>query len=112
MNITKGMTLTVLRPADGFDGTNKGISSRVHRITVLNDQVPQITEPTESAPAYIIAEKYGHKYLRPLENCPRERGGYMAGGNYAVTCDSRWTFGALPIHDRTESHEQSVALSQ
>ena len=33
------------------------------------------------------------------------------GGNYAVTCDSRWKFGALPIHDRTETPEQTAFLS-
>lgn len=111
--MTKGMTVTVLRPANGFDGTNKGISSRVATITVIGPNIPEISEPTDRAPAFEIGSKPMGKGEYYLFLVPAGHAGHtMMGGNYAVAYDSRWTFGALPIHDRTETAEESAALSR
>lgn len=111
----QGFRLTVLRRADGVDCTNGGVSSRVTTITVLpigiGEGLPELFAPTPDAPAFVIDQRYGHVFLRPAAACPRNLCGYMMGGNYAVACDSRWTLGALPIHDRTETAEQSRSNS-
>jgi len=108
----RGMLLTVLRPAT--DCTNGGISSRVDKIVVITDDPSmQIFEPGPNAPAFIIQERVkGYKSLVPINGCPEGHVGFMAGGNYAVTSDSRWTFGALPIHDRSETKRMYDTLSR
>lgn len=101
-----GMILTVLRRADGADCTNGGVSSKTATILVTGPEIPKIFSETADCPAFTIGDRGGYKFLTPVVPCPRDRAGYMMGGNYAVTCDSRWNFGALPIHDRTESAEE------
>lgn len=110
LNNSRGMRLDVLRPAHGYDGTNKGISSRHRELTLVgiryswDDQgieplpkYARVFTPTHDAPAVVLTVyRYGtltpgeHSYsvhLTPADlalNGPRP----MFGGNFA-TGDSR-----------------------
>lgn len=112
-NIRKaGLRLSVLRPASGSDCTNGGISSRFIDVVVVGPGIPEIFAEHENLPAVVIDERMGHKFLRPAEDCPSDKMGYMFGGNFATTSDGRWPYGALPIHDRTETVELYERLSR
>jgi hypothetical protein len=104
------------------DCTNGGISADHSELTVVNVAGP--SEPTAQAPAVWLDLRPG--LLGMLEsrpsNCPclfparpnpdtgaweRDPHWWMAGGNFAATCDGRWAaavgaYGAVAIHDRTE----------
>jgi hypothetical protein len=110
-NIRKGMILSVLRHANGSDCTNGGISSRFVDVVVVGPGIPEIFEEKPERPAVMVDERMGYKFLRPVEDCPSDQVGYMFGGNFAFTTDSRWKFGALPIHDRSETVEHYRRLS-
>lgn len=104
----KGLILTVLRPAHGCDCTNGGISSKAKDVLVVGPGIAEVFEESDDIPTVIINDRKGHKFLRPAEQSSKW---YMMGGNYATTSDSRWPYGALPIHDRTETAEESARYS-
>jgi hypothetical protein len=114
-----GLTVSVYRDADGTDCTNNGISSRFIRLTVVNVEGPE--EPSEKAPA-VILDSHVNGIVRivpavfdpKLKVYVKDRSrAWMSGGNYAATCDSRFSrkiealtktrfYGAVAIHDRHE----------
>jgi hypothetical protein len=122
----KGLRLYVYR-SDGTDCTNGGITAAAAQVTVTGIRrggsrqafttrpVPrdmQIFPPAGHAPEVTLVIRKngtgGHwVHLEPAADEPPGTGGYMDGGNYAATTDSRWTeltgHGLpLPVHDRTE----------
>lgn len=115
----KGLIVHVLRPAGFPDCTLNGISSRVNELTIVGfverhrkdwKSVPeemQIFEPSPEHPAVLVEifhTRTGlYKAIIPLETLGRW---HMAGGNYAVTTDSRFSQHVngypVAIHDRIE----------
>lgn len=113
MTTTKGLTATILRPADGNDYSNNGISATGQRLTVIgtitDDQgtvrtapLPsnmQVFEPTTGAPAAALYIRYlgGRPVPCLIPAHPVDNGAYqvdrhtMSGGNYASIIDSRFT---------------------
>lgn len=138
--MNKGLLLSVYKNADSnYDCTNGGVTATATRLTLVGIKkggkiLPltkrmQVFQPNESAPAVILCESalpgmYG-PHLEPLEYADshntREYAGPMMGGNYAASCDSRWSelgelFGhgrisAVPVHDRVESWKLYQQLS-
>lgn len=111
----QGLTLSIYRDADGYDATNGGQSSQVQNITVCDFSGP--FEPSESAPEFKLIRRNigGREYchLEPAQPCPQGMIGYMFGGNFAYTSDSRFPFDyPLPIHDRAETSKQYDILSR
>lgn len=54
-------------------------------------------------------------YLEPYAPCPAGCVGWMFGGSYAASCDSGFSrmvgiYGAVAVHDRTETQEQYDAM--
>jgi hypothetical protein len=126
-----GLHLSVLRPANGTDCTNEGLSSTVAALTLVaviderkfnnrrEDSAPeavpavaQVSLPSLTAPAVLLRIRlFGSTRptfsIEPAAALPHQSW-YMAGGNYAVTTDSRFTqllegmYGAVAIHDRQE----------
>lgn len=114
------------------DSTNGGISSRCHRLTVVNIDGP--FEPDAQAPAVMIvrgnlrtiilvpAEQDAHGEWHPIPSNTQDYAGPMFGGNFAATSDSRFgeairalggqSHVALPIHDRVETWRQYESLSR
>lgn len=107
-----GMLVYVYRNALG-DGTNGGVSSRFARLCVTNVEGP--FKPDETMPAVVLHSHVNGTCLRlvPAEFACGTKRWTSFGGNYAATCDSRFTeacckllghdfYGAVAIHDRVE----------
>lgn len=69
--------------------------------------------PPENLVVLVKRELFGGPchYIRPYKDCPSNEVGYMFGGSFAHTSDSRFSrmvgiYGAVPIHDRTETQKQ------
>lgn len=132
-----GLNLTVLRPADGADSTLGGVSGQHQRLTLIgtlgtidgfgNQAVPLRkefwgpAEPDADAPAVALQVRViGEPVLNIVpvfKDITRgtwdTRAGFMAGGNFAYTTDSRFNrlcesllghrfYGAVAVHDRFE----------
>lgn len=117
----KAIPLYVLRRSDGTDCTNNGISSRHDRLLcICPDGYIDIDEdnPPEEA-VTIVHRRFCGKdiyHLEPL-SAPKECG-WMAGGNYAESCDDRFSemaggfYCAMAIHDRQETWEEYEMMSR
>lgn len=134
----KGLRLSIYRAADlGADCTNGGISGKANTVTVVGRLVngeivplPKgVFEPTDEAPAVVLVPSRAPSYdptphLIPLEfadGLPAGHVGPMFGGNYAGSCDSRWSdlgkfygvrLDVVAVHDRIESYGDYLALSR
>jgi hypothetical protein len=127
----KGLRVSVYRPADSdHDCTLNGISSNHPQLTLVgiiddrdaatwNTPAPakelprdcRVSAPTDEAPAAILRiRRMGPRLVYSIEPYQADGGvrWYMAGGNYAGSCDSRFSelagnqYAALSIHDRHE----------
>lgn len=110
-----GMIVFVLRDNLG-DFTLNGLSARHDQLTLVNVDGP--FQPTADRPAALLqnhapgclrivpAQKHGDEWVKVPYH-------HAAGGNYAVTSDSRFSeacekllghrfYGAVSIHDRAE----------
>ena len=108
----KGLLVFILRDSDGRDCTNGGISSKFTKAILIGDNVPEIFESSEDAPALQLVRRDlpNGEYLHaePV-NQPTDCAGPMAGGNFIYSCDSRFRAinpYPLPIHDRFETAEE------
>lgn len=123
MNTTKGLLLTVIRPADFPDCTAGGVSSWASRLVLVGTITDGVVRPLPAGsrvfdaggqhPAVALEMTAGTAHLVPLDDEGQKVAGWVqAGGNYA-TGDSRFTeavqqmighsfYGAVSIHDRIE----------
>jgi len=103
------------------DSTNGGISSRFNDLWVICDEGwREIDEkkPPENLVKVVKREICGRTiyHLEPYES--PEYIGWMMGGNYAASSDSRFSalvggmYGAVAIHDRQETPELYDMLSR
>lgn len=109
----KAIPVEVFRHGKG-DFTNGGISSRFSSLLVVCDQ-GWINIDENNKPANLCKLVKRHLFGRDVfhvEPIDRPSGaGWMMGGNYCATCDSRWNraigdmYGAVAIHDRQETWE-------
>jgi len=119
-----GLVISVCREVETGDCTAGGISGRHGRLTVVNIDGP--FDPTPDAPAVALIDGHrpGDKILVPVISngvayqrvSPEGFTGPMFGGNFGATSDSRFgratgIYGAIPIHDRFETHEVYAAMS-
>ena len=102
-----GMVVSVFKENRLGDCTNHGISSVAQQLTVIGDGIPQMYEPSEDAPGVKIVKRqlFGREYVHcePLDS-PTGRG-WMMGGNFIYSCDSRFreiNEYPIPVHDRQE----------
>ena len=102
-----GMIVSVFKDQRLGDCTNHGISSAVNQMNVIGEGIPQMYEPSEDAPGVKIVKRilFGREYIHcePLDR-PTGRG-WMMGGNFIYSCDSRFrdvNNYPIPIHDRQE----------
>lgn len=103
------------------DCTNGGISSKYDTLLCLCDDGPyhiDMSNPPENLVKVVRQELFGQEiyYVEPVAD-PVETG-WMMGGNYAASSDSRFPrlvgdmYGAVAIHDRQESQELYEMLSR
>jgi hypothetical protein len=107
------LTVEVLRPS--YDATNSGVTSQNNRVILipLGVAIDVVMKTIASAtiPVLKVVSRNlgGRTYLHaePVTKVPAGHVGYMAGGNYVVSSDSRYRefVGDYPIsvHDRTET---------
>lgn len=116
----KALSVDVYR-ANRCDCTNGGISSKYDRLYVLCED-GNYTIPDDDPPENLARVNKRHLFgqdVYSIEPVVAPDGvGWMMGGNYAGTSDSRFSrmVGglnvAIPIHDRQESQELYDALSR
>lgn len=107
---------------NGEDFSNGGITSRFNELLlVCDDGYIDIDEdnPPENLVVFEDRFMFGERcgYIRPYAEHPEDRTPYMAGGAYAASSDSRFSemvgiYGAVPVHDRTETWEEYELLSR
>lgn len=104
-----------------YQCSNGGISSRSDRVLIVDPYDHELT-PEQEKIAVVIGQIIGTVHLHPLHGVPAGNVGYMAGGSYVATSDSRLSqeiqrvagiqfYGALALHDRSETPAQYRALS-
>lgn len=102
---------------------NGGITERFDTLLlVCDDGYIDIDENNPPENLVIYVERcIGRRrcdYIRPFADPPLNRTSYMSGGAYAASCDSRFSemtggmYGAVPVHDRTETWEEYEILSR
>lgn len=112
----KGFTVHIYKN-DLFAGcSNGGISATCSQVTLIGPGVPELSEPTETAPA-VVLHLSNRDYLsaRPAEPQPGKCGPMM-GGSFIYSSDARFSRltgnrGAIPLHDRFESTEEYAKFS-
>lgn len=110
--MTTEITATVLR--SDIDSTNSGVSSTIRRVIIIGefDELPE--DPL--FPVLRIKTRGDSKYLEPVTEVPEGHIGWMNGGNFAYTGDSRFRSQfneyPIPIHDRSETYEEHSLLSR
>ena len=116
----RAITVNVYRHGEN-DCTNGGISSKFDTLLCLCDDGPHqvdMSNPPENLVKVVKRELFGQEvyHVEPVAD-PVETG-WLMGGNYAASPDSRFAamagymHGALAIHDRQESPEEYDRLSR
>ncbi len=116
-----GLYVSVFRPAEGYDCTLNGISSKSKGLCLVNVDGPFNPDMDHPAAMLVKGNMPGHVKIVPAMPDGNRVGHWVArrewcmmGGNYAATSDSRFhravevitghqSYGAVPIHDRIES---------
>lgn len=72
--------------------------------------------PNAEYPAAKLVRHGDSWIVRPVSEPAEGHTPYMDGGSYAATSDSRWTrkvgYGAVPVHDRSETWDLYEQLSR
>ena len=117
----KALPVSVYRNADGRDCTNEGVSSRFRALLIVcPDGFIDVDEenPPENLCKIVHRNLFGRDVYHIAPVAEPKGAGWMAGGNFAHTSDSRFSdmcghqYGALAIHDRQETWEQYDILSR
>ena len=94
---------------NGTDNSNGGISSYADNILLASADGPLVVEGNEANLCRLEHVTIGgekHYYVRPVAE-PNNIG-WMAGGTYVFSSDSRFPFPyPLPLHDRQETTDMA-----
>lgn len=102
------------------DCTNHGISSRFNELLLVCPRGFVDVDPENPPENLAVLEKrhlFGRDVYSIKPYAKAEGVGWMMGGNYGATSDSRFSdmlggmYGAVAIHDRDETQEQYDMLS-
>lgn len=118
----QGLTASIFEDKQIGNCSNGGISSRCKQVTVVGlGKRAEIFEPTDDAPAVkLVKRTIGGRtvvHAEPVNAPPAGHIGWMAGGAFISTSDSRFSeaagfYGAVSLHDRCETPAQYDALSR
>jgi hypothetical protein len=109
----KGLIAGIYEGKRNGNCSNGGISERHKAVVVVDEKLPEIFSASSDHPAVKIVRRVigGEPYIHaePIDPVPDGMIGYMFGGSFIYTSDSR--FGELskypiPLHDRWETMEQ------
>lgn len=119
----KALPVSVYRDArrGDYDCTNGGVSSKYNELLIVCDDGFIDVDPA-NPPENLCNVVKRHLFGRDIyhiEPWDAPKGaGWMMGGNYAATSDSRFhalcgdLYAAIPVHDRQEPREQYDILSR
>lgn len=114
----KKLTIFVFRNGN-TDCTNGGISSKRDMLTMVVYADGETPNPADGDLMLVRRVLWGKRYdyLSPITEVEKGNVGWMMGGNFGYTSDSRfeeYTESAqpLPIHDRQETQEEYDFLSR
>jgi hypothetical protein len=105
----RGLLVDVLRCADGRDCTAGGVTSRVTKAVLVEDDCELGPfEPDERAPAlrFVVRNVRGRRcvHAEPIDQPIEGKVGPMFGGNYVTSSDGRFPSDyPIPVHDRFET---------
>lgn len=106
MTMKKGLIVSVLRDANGYDCTMQGPSSKLEKFTLIDDSVIAPFEPDEIAPEINLVRRTisGNEYVHAV---PASLAGkqVMFGGNFIYCTDGRFRKTnpyPIAVHDRVE----------
>lgn len=117
----KALPISVYRSDFISDCSNGGITSRFKRLLVIcQDGFIDVDEnnPPENLCKVVRRHLFGRDVFHVEPVAAPKGAGWMMGGNYAATSDSRFSalcgkqYGALAIHDRQETWEEYDILSR
>lgn len=114
----KGLLVSILEDKRIGNCSNNGISSRCSQVVLVGEGIPEIFEPSEDAPAVKLVKRIlfctkEYIHCEPVESTRRGNVGYMAGGTFVYSSDSRFPSDyPIPLHDRQETQEQYDMLSR
>ena len=109
----KAIRLDVLRSSKYDDCSNNGVSARYNSLLIVSEEgwidIDENNLP-ENLVKLVVRNIGGREYrhLEPVKPVDSDKVGYMSGGNFAYSCDSRFRrFSDYPlsIHDRQETQE-------
>lgn len=115
----KALPIEVYRTSGLGDCTNGGISSRYDKLLLVCDEgYVDIDEnnPPANLVKMVTRMLWGkeYKHIEPYAPVDKDNVGWMAGGNIAYDCDSRFRRMSdypLSIHDRQETQEHYNILT-
>ena len=108
----------------GEDYSNRGLSSRFDEVYVICEDGNHVFDSIEETPENTVRVVERHLFGRTVYHCEPVHGkrsgcvGWMAGGCYVSSSDSRFSaqhenfYGALSLHDRQETQELYDMLSR
>lgn len=119
----RAIPINVYRRPDGCDCTNDGISAKYDRLLLAcEDGFIDVDEQNSPENLVKLVKREfpwcGTVYhIEPVARPDQGNVGWMAGGNFASSSDSRFSemtgvYGALSIHDRQETPEMYEMLSR
>ena len=117
----KGLTVYIYK--NNGDCSNGGLSSKYSKATLIGKNVDgvnvaSVVEPSEDAPAVKLVSKKALEggtlyYCEPVEVKKEGYAGYMFGGCFVYSCDSRFPFRyPIKLFDRQESVKLYDMLSR
>jgi len=113
---TKGLLVGIYQSKMIGGCSNYGLSSKYSKAILTGESVPEIFSASEDAPLIMLRKKivFGEEYIycTPLDPVDLDNVGYMMGGCFVYTSDSRLPSKyPIPLHDRQETQKQYDILS-
>ena len=104
----KGMILGIYENKRIGNCSNNGVSSKYNEVLLVGDDVPEIFEAGDMPVVKIVKRQIGGSefiHAEPVDPAPSGMIGYMMGGSFIHSSDSRVRRIAkypIPLHDRAE----------
>jgi hypothetical protein len=110
-----GLIVSIYKAERTGDCTNGGVSSKATEALLIGDGVSGPFEESSERPTLKLVRRnlFGREYLHAEPIDPPTGVGWMAGGNFIWTSDSRFPNDyPIAVHDRQESQDQYNMLSR
>ena len=105
----RGLMVSVLEDKLTGNCSNNGISNHCDAVILVGEGVPEIFAVSEEHPAVKLIKRKicGKEYIHaePVEGKRSNHNGWMMGGCFVYSCDSRFkniNACPIPLHDRQE----------